>query len=111
MFDLGNEFKDIANGLMFAAIAGVGGSVAYLSSIMGNKKRFVWSDFLIKGISSAFAGLIISWIMIYYQYPVTIIGAVSGTAGYIGAEFTINALKRFILNRVEMSTNNSKRED
>lgn len=104
MFDM-EEFKDILSGLLFAVIAGVGGAVAYLSSLLGNKKHFVLSDFLVKGISSAFAGLIISWIMIYYQYPVTIIGAVSGTAGYIGAEFTINALKRFILNRVELGSN------
>ena len=104
MFDM-EELKDILNGLLFAVIAGVGGAVAYLSSLLGNKKHFVLSDFLVKGISSAFAGLIISWIMIYYQYPVTIIGAVSGTAGYIGAEFTINALKRFILNRVELGSN------
>lgn len=104
MFDM-EEFKDILSGLLFAVIAGVGGAIAYLSSLLGNKKHFVLSDFLVKGISSAFAGLIISWIMIYYQYPVTIIGAVSGTAGYIGAEFTINALKRFILNRVELGSN------
>lgn len=104
MFDM-EEFKDILSGLLFAVIAGVGGAIAYLSSLLGNKKHFVLSDFLVKGISSAFAGLIISWIMIYCQYPVTIIGAVSGTAGYIGAEFTINALKRFILNRVELGSN------
>lgn len=104
MFDM-EEFKDILSGLLFAVIAGVGGAIAYLSSLLGNKKHFVLSDFVVKGISSAFAGLIISWIMIYYQYPVTIIGAVSGTAGYIGAEFTINALKRFILNRVELGSN------
>lgn len=100
MFDF-DELKDVLNGLLFAVIAGVGGSVAYLSSLLGNKKRFSLADFLIKGVSSAFAGLIIGWIMIYYQYPITIIGAVSGTAGYLGAEFAINTVKRFFLHKLD----------
>ena len=39
MFD--EQLKEILNGLLFAVIAGVGGSVAYLSSLFGNRKKFV----------------------------------------------------------------------
>lgn len=100
------QLKDILNGLLFACIAGMGGAIAYLSSIFGTRKKFVFFDFFVKTISSAFAGMLIGWIMTYYQYPVTIIGAVSGTAGYIGADFTMNLIRRIIVSKVDNSQEN-----
>ena len=81
----GDELKDVLNGLLFACVAGAGGLISYLSSLFGNRKKFVFWDFVIKGLSSAFAGLVIGWVMLYYQYPVTIISAVTGVGGYLGA--------------------------
>jgi len=105
MFDW-KEINDVINGSLFAFIAGLGGAVAYLSSIFGNRKKFVVADFLIKSVSSAFAGLIIGWIMIYYQYPITISCSVAGTAGYLGAEFTVSILKRFFINKFATEVEN-----
>lgn len=93
------EWKEVLNGLLFAVVAGVGGLVSYLSSLFGNRKKFVFWDFVIKGLSSAFAGLVIGWVMLYYQYPVTIISAVTGVGGYLGADFTLSLFKRFILKK------------
>jgi hypothetical protein len=100
MFD--EQLKEILNGLLFAVIAGIGGSVAYLSSLFGNRKKFVLFDFFVKVFSSAFAGLLIGWLLSYYQYPISVICSVTGTAGYIGADFTINLLKRIITSKAEL---------
>lgn len=97
------QLRDVLNGLLFAMVAGLGGSVGYLSSIFGSRKKFVLADLLIKTISSAFAGMLIGWILSYYQYPLTIICSVTGTAGYIGADFTINLIKRIILDRADIN--------
>lgn len=97
------QLRDVLNGLLFAMIAGLGGSVGYLSSIFGNRKKFVLVDLLIKTVSSAFAGMLIGWILSYYQYPLTIICSVTGTAGYIGADFTINLIKRIILDKADIN--------
>lgn len=59
------QLRDVLNGLLFAMIAGLGGSVGYLSSIFGRRKKFVLVDLLIKTISSAFAGMLIGWILSY----------------------------------------------
>lgn len=93
------EWKEVLNGLLFAVVAGVGGLVSYLNSLIGSRKKFVFWDFVIKGLSSAFAGLVIGWVMLYFQYPVTIIGAVTGVGGYLGADFTLSLFKRFILKK------------
>lgn len=93
------EIKEVLNGLLFAVVAGVGGLVSYLNSLIGSRKKFVFWDFVIKGLSSAFAGLVIGWVMLYFQYPVTIIGAVTGVGGYLGADFTLSLFKRFILKK------------
>ena len=93
------EVKEVLNGLLFAVVAGVGGLVSYLNSLIGSRKKFVFGDFVIKGLSSAFAGLVIGWVMIYFQYPVTIIGAVTGVGGYLGADFTISLFQRFIMKK------------
>ena len=95
----GDELKDVLNGLLFACVAGAGGLISYLSSLFGNRKKFVFWDFVIKGLSSAFAGLVIGWVMLYYQYPVTIISAVTGVGGYLGADFTISLFQRFIMKK------------
>lgn len=94
-----DELKDLINGLFFALVAGVGGLVSYLSSIFGSRKKFVFWDFIIKGVSSAFAGLVIGWIMIYFQYPITVICSVTGVGGYLGADFTLSLFKRFVLKK------------
>lgn len=99
------EIKEVLNGLLFAVVAGVGGLISYLSSLFGKRKKFVFWDFVIKGLSSAFAGLVIGWVMIYFQYPVTIIGAVTGVGGYLGADFTLSLFKRFILRKVGLEEN------
>lgn len=93
------EWKEVLNGLLFAVVAGVGGLVSYLNSLIGSRKKFVFWDFVIKGLSSAFAGLVIGWVMLYFQYPVTIIGAVTGVGGYLGADFTLSLFKRFVLKK------------
>lgn len=93
------EIKEVLNGLLFAVVAGVGGLISYLSSLFGNRKKFVFLDFIIKGLSSAFAGLVIGWVMLYFQYSVTIISAVAGVGGYLGADFTLNLFKRFIMKK------------
>lgn len=106
------QLRDLLNGILFALIAGLGGGVAYLSSIVGNrKKKFIFADFIIKAISSAFAGLLIGWILAYYQYPLTIICSVTGTAGYLGADFTVNLIKRVCLKEIEDSNNSNKGSD
>lgn len=97
------QLRDVLNGLLFAMVAGLGGSVEYLSSIFGSRKKFVLADLLIKTISSAFAGMLIGWILSYYQYPLTVICSVTGTAGYIGADFTINLIKRIILEKSDIN--------
>lgn len=97
------QLRDLLNGIIFALIAGLGGGVAYLSSIFGKRKKFIFADFIIKAISSAFAGLLIGWILAYYQYPLTIICSVTGTAGYLGADFTVNLIKRVCLKDIEDS--------
>lgn len=93
------EIKEVLNGLLFAVVAGVGGLISYLSSLFGSRKKFVFLDFIIKGLSSAFAGLVIGWVMLYFQYSVTIISAVAGVGGYLGADFTLNLFKRFIIKK------------
>lgn len=93
------EIKEVLNGLLFAVVAGVGGLISYLSSLFGSRKKFVFLDFIIKGLSSAFAGLVIGWVMLYFQYSVTIISAVAGVGGYLGADFTLNLFKRFIMKK------------
>lgn len=103
MFSLIEEqLKEVSNGIIFSLIAGLGGGVAYLSSIFGNRKKFVFLDFFIKVVSSAFAGLLIGWVLNYYEYPISIICSVTGTAGYIGADFTVNFIKRIIVNRANL---------
>ena len=37
--------------------------------------------------------------MLYFQYSVTIISAVAGVGGYLGADFTLNLFKRFIMKK------------
>lgn len=90
------QIREASNALLFAMIAGIGGGVAYLSSIFGNRKKFMMVDFFIKIISSAFSGLLIGWVLDYYQYPLTLSCAIAGTAGYVGADFTVNLIRRMI---------------
>lgn len=90
------QLREVSNAFLFAVIAGIGGGVAYLSSIFGNRKKFIFMDFWIKIISSAFSGLLIGWVLDYYQYPLTLSCAIAGIAGYIGADFTVNLIRRMI---------------
>ena len=46
------EIKEVLNGLLFAVVAGVGGLISYLSSLFGSRKKFVFLDFIIKGLST-----------------------------------------------------------
>lgn len=102
MFDI-DELKQIAYALLFGLIACVGGAVSYLSSAVTNKTGFTIIDLIVKSLSSGFAGLIIGWIMIYYNYPLSITCAISGCSGYFGAEVSIGLVKRFVLKKLDIS--------
>lgn len=97
MFEFNVEqIKEVLNVVVFGVIAFVGGGISYLSSTVANKNTIVWGDMFIKALSSGFAGMIIGWLLIYLNYPMTLICAFSGIAGYVGAEVTISLIKRKI---------------
>lgn len=87
------QAKEIIGAVVFGVIAFVGGMVSYLSSSVTRKTKIVFKEMLIKGLSSGFAGLLVGWIMMYYQCPMTLICAITGFSGYIGSELTINIIK------------------
>lgn len=100
------DVKEVLYALVFGVIACVGGAVSYLSSTVSNKSNFIFVDMIVKSLSSGFAGLIIGWIMIYYNYPITITCAISGCAGYFGAEVSIGLIKRFVLKKLDIDEKN-----
>ena len=101
MFNL-DEFKEVIYALVFGLIAGIGGAISYVSSTVTNKTRFTLIDLFVKSLSSGFAGLLIGWLMIYFNYPISFICAVSGCAGYFGAEVCIALVKRFVIKKLDI---------
>lgn len=95
MLDM-EQVKEVLNVLIFGVIAFIGGGVSYLSTTVSNKKQIHYKDLFIKSLSSGFAGMIVGWILIYFEYPMPLICAFSGIAGYLGAEATISVIKQKI---------------
>lgn len=82
--------------LYFTLIAGVGGMVSYLTSMTD----FSFKSFLIKGISSGFAGYLISLLCIYANMPTSMTAFLCGTFGYLGSEVTIALLKKIVTKKI-----------
>ena len=82
--------------LYFTLIAGIGGMVSYLTSMTD----FSFKSFLIKGISSGFAGYLISLLCIYANMPTSMTAFLCGTFGYLGSEVTIALLKKIVTKKI-----------
>jgi hypothetical protein len=82
--------------LYFTLIAGVGGMVSYLTSMTD----FSFKSFLIKGISSGFAGYLISLLCMYANMPTSMTAFLCGTFGYLGSEVTIALLKKIVTKKI-----------
>lgn len=82
--------------LYFTIIASVGGMVSYLTSMT----EFSFKSFLIKAISSGFAGYLISLLCIYANLPTSMTAFLCGTFGYLGSEVTIALLKKIVTKKI-----------
>lgn len=82
--------------LYFTLIASIGGMVSYLTSMT----EFSFKSFLIKGVSSGFAGYLISLLCLYANLPSSMTAFLCGTFGYLGSEVTIALLKKFITKKI-----------
>lgn len=82
--------------LYFTTLAFIGGLVSYLTST----SPFSFKDFLIKGISSGFAGYLISLLCIYANIPQSLTAFLCGTFGYLGSEVTISLLKKYVTKKI-----------
>ena len=67
----------------FAALAGLGGIVNYLTTIKAGKK-FKWSSFFIELVCSAFVGVIFGLFFIATNMPIILALAGAGVAGHLG---------------------------
>ena len=67
----------------FAALAGLGGVVNYLTTLKTGKK-FKWSSFLIELVCSAFVGVIFGLFFIATNMPIILAFAGAGVAGHLG---------------------------
>lgn len=101
MFD-GEHIRELIYSMLFGLVAFVGGAIGHMSRSVTAGTKISLIDLFIKSISSGFAGLIIGWIMVYYQYPITIICSVTGCAGYIGAEVAIGIIRKFIEKKLDV---------
>lgn len=83
--------------IYFVCIASIGGLVSYLTT---ETNKFNLKDFLIKGISSGFAGYLVSLLCMYAELPTSMTAFLCGTFGYVGSEVTINLLKKMIIKKI-----------
>ena len=67
----------------FAALAGLGGIVKYLTTLKTGKK-FKWSSFFIELICSAFVGVIFGLFFVATNMPIILALAGAGVAGHLG---------------------------
>ena len=69
--------------LAFAALAGLGGIVNYLTTIKAGKK-FKWSSFWIELVCSAFVGVIFGLFFVATDMPIIMSLAGAGVSGHLG---------------------------
>ena len=69
--------------LAFAALAGLGGIVNYLTTIKAGKK-FKWSAFWIELVCSAFVGVVCGLFFVATNMPIIMSLAGAGVAGHLG---------------------------
>ena len=67
----------------FAALAGLGGVVNYLTTLKTGKK-FKWSSFFIELVCSAFVGVIFGLFFVATNMPIYMALAGAGVAGHLG---------------------------
>ena len=67
----------------FAALAGLGGVVHYLTTLKTSKK-FKWSSFWIELVCSAFVGVIFGLFFVATDMPIIMSLAGAGVAGHLG---------------------------
>ena len=69
--------------IAFAALAGLGGVVNYLTTLKTGKK-FKWPSFFIELICSAFVGVVIGLFFIATNMPIILALAGAGVSGHLG---------------------------
>ena len=83
--------------LYFMLLAGLGGIVNYLIKA----RKFVFSDFCIRFLSSGFTGYLISLLCIYFEMPSSMTGFMAGVFGYLGVEVTIKMARKLINTKLD----------
>ena len=84
--------------IYFVCIASIGGLVSYLTT---ETNKFNLKNFLIKGISSGFAGYLVSLLCIYAELPTSMTAFLCGTFGYLGSEATIAIIRKKLIKKID----------
>ena len=81
----------------FAALAGLGGVVNYLTTLKTGKK-FKWSSFWIELVCSAFVGVIFGLFFVATDMPIYMALAGAGVAGHLGTRSLMMLREKYGLN-------------
>ena len=83
--------------IAFAALAGLGGVVNYLTTLKTGKK-FKWSSFWIELVCSAFVGVIFGLFFLATDMPIYMALAGAGVAGHLGTRSLMMLREKYGLN-------------
>ena len=83
--------------IAFAALAGLGGVVNYLTTLKTGKK-FKWSSFWIELVCSAFVGVIFGLFFVATDMPIYMALAGAGVAGHLGTRSLMMLREKYGLN-------------
>lgn len=92
-----NDWVELYRAGLYGVLAIIGGAVSYIC----NAEEFSIRMFIVKSISSGFAGFLIGLLCIYMALPTSLSFCISGTFGYLGAEVTIAMLKRYLMKKIK----------
>lgn len=80
--------------MVFPLVALFGGVVKYLQSVLSGK-AFSWLAFIIEALTALFLGLIITFAGKEMEASTYWLGACSGLAGWMGADFVKNLIRYY----------------